>query len=160
MAEPALPGKLKKTSGPDLFGICLKTFSSFVAWPLALDCLHGSKQELELPDGDAVASQHAQQLHQQVGNNLRSLGQTMEKMLYKGDLSAGLQVPGGLPKDGDEHGPDLSLKSLRTVVEQFQHVANVFRVLDYKVELHVKFASNKQVKNCIYNFLVPDLAHF
>ena len=35
--------------------------------------LHGGKQELELPHGDAVTGQHTQQLDQQVSHNLEML---------------------------------------------------------------------------------------
>ena len=39
------------------------------------------------------------------------------------------------------------LKTVGTVVQQFQHVTNVLSVLDYKVQLHVKFASNQLKHN-------------
>ena len=42
---------------------------------------------------------------------LRSAGQSVEEMFYQTDLSAGLQVPGGLPQDGDKDGPDLGLQT-------------------------------------------------
>ena len=32
LTEPFTPGKLKNTSGPDLFGICFKTFINFFEW--------------------------------------------------------------------------------------------------------------------------------
>ena len=73
---------------------------------------------------------------------LRCARKPVEEMFYQTDLSAGLQVPGGLPEDGNEYRPDLGLESVRTVVQQLQHVADVLRVLDDKVELHVELSSN------------------
>ena len=32
LTDPLTPGKLKKTSGPDLIGICFKTFINFLEW--------------------------------------------------------------------------------------------------------------------------------
>ena len=32
LTDPFTPGKLKNTSGPDLFGICFRTFINFLEW--------------------------------------------------------------------------------------------------------------------------------
>ena len=37
-------------------------------------------------------------------------GESGQQVLYQVDQGAGLQVPRGLPQDGDEHGPDLRLQ--------------------------------------------------
>ena len=83
---------------------------SAVSRPLASNSLHGGEEQLELSDGDAVAGQHPQQLHQEVGHDLRSRGQTVQQMLNQRYLGASLQISGGFSQYCDEHGPYFSLK--------------------------------------------------
>ena len=62
----------------------------------------------------------------------------------------------------------LYLKSLWTVVQKFQHVANVFSVLDHKVELHVELSSNElqylnikiSIKSCDTEIIIKILELF
>ena len=49
--------------------------------PRTAHCFHGGKKYLELPDGDAVAGQHPQQLHQEVRHDLQEVSEGLQSPL-------------------------------------------------------------------------------
>ena len=154
-----------------------------VSRPLSSHCFHGGKKYLELSDRNAVAGQHSQQLHQQVGYDLERLWRTV----LAGRAGGHSELPverwavcwGDVRSDRSECRPADSgwtfsewqwtrtrsqpahihqlyfyranggfyLESIRTVVQQLQHVANVLRVLNNKIELHIKLSSNQLEKS-------------
>lgn len=74
-------------------------------------------------------------------------------MLHKADFGTGLQISHTFLQRGGENGPEFSLQTGWTFVQQIKHMIDVFRFDDDKVHFQVKFAANQlkgKQETCTY----------